>query len=344
MKRFSPSHLRVRLLLLVMVAVIPAWGLIVYTASEQRRLAVADIQKNALRLAEFTAREEDHLLQGTRQILIAVANFIRKEGYDPSECNLFCADLLKHFSRYTNIGAVKPNGDVFCSAIVLDNPANAADRIWFQHAMQTLTFTIGDYQVGRISGKPVLVLAYPLVNPEGNAEGVAFAAIDLLWLNRYKFEIESQLPEGSTITQIDENGMVLAHQPNSEQWIDRSLTDHPLFKQVLLQKKGVQEASGAQGSPYIYAFAPLQSAFNRRPVYVIVGIPKKFAFADSNRILTRTLILLGFVAMLAPLAVVCASAGKGHGKGQQRTGLRRPGCPHGARLWKGRTQSAGAGF
>jgi signal transduction histidine kinase len=186
--------------------------------------------------------------------------------------------------------------------MALDNPTNAADRIWFQRAMQTRVFTVGDYQVGRISGKPVLVLAYPLVNPEGNAEGVAFAAIDLVWLNRYKFEIESQLPEGSTITQIDGNGVVLAHQPDPGQWVDRSPTDHPLFKQVLLQKRGVRVADGAQGGSYIYAFAPLPSSLSQRAVYVILGIPKKIAFADSNRILTRNLILLGIVAMLATLA------------------------------------------
>ena len=172
-----------------------------------------------MRLAEFTAREEEQLFQGTRQILIALTNFIRKPGSDPSGCRAFCAELLRHrqFRRYADLGAVKPDGDVFCSTIFFDKTTNAADRSWFQRAVKTRNFVVGDYHVDRVTGKPVLVLAYPSINPAGEIEAVVFASIDLNWLNRFKFETEIQLPEGFTITQIDENGVVLAHQPDSEQ-------------------------------------------------------------------------------------------------------------------------------
>jgi cache domain-containing protein len=233
MKRFSHSHLRVRLMLLVFVVVTPSWGLMVYTASEQRQKTIAEIQKNVLQLAEFIAREEEQLFQGTRQILIALTNFIRKPGSDPSGCRAFCAELLRHFRRYANLGAVKPDGDVFCSAIFFDKTTNAADQPWFQRAIQTRDFAVGDYQVDRITGKRVLMLAYPSINPEGEIEAVVFASIDLNWLNRFKFETETQLPDGFTITQIDENGVVLAHQPDSEQWRGRVMMEDPLFKEIL---------------------------------------------------------------------------------------------------------------
>ena len=302
MKRFSHSHLRVRLMLLVLVAVIPAWGLMVYTASEQRQQAIAEIQKNVLRLAEFTAREEEQLFQGTRQILIALTNFIRKPDSGPSGCRAFCTDLLRQFRRYANFGAVKPGGDVFCSAVFCDKTANATDRSWFQRAVQTRDFAVGDYHVDRITGKPVLVLAYPSINPEGEIEAVVFAAIDLNWLNRFKFEIETQLPDGFTITQIDENGVVLAHQPDSEQWLGRVMMENPLFKEILSQDKGVIKAPGTHDTPYIYAFAPLQSALKARPAYVVLGIPQRHAYADSKRILIRNLTLLGIVALLSMTA------------------------------------------
>jgi hypothetical protein len=48
MRPFFLKSLRVRLLLLVFVAV-PAWGVIAYTASEQKRIAMAEIQRNVLR-------------------------------------------------------------------------------------------------------------------------------------------------------------------------------------------------------------------------------------------------------------------------------------------------------
>ena len=302
MKFFFLKSLRVRLLLLVLVAVIPAWGVIAYTASEQRRIAIAEIQRNVLRLAEFNAREEEQVFQGTRQILIALANFVRKTNENPSECSAFCADLLKQFRRYANMGAVKSNGDVFCSAVPLDKPTNAADQSWFRRAVESGDFTVGDYHVGRITAKPVLVLSYPYRVVVGEPPAVVFAALDLKWLNRYIFEIESQLPDGFTIIQIDENAVVLARQPDAEQWLGRSMIEYPIFSEILSQKKGVIEARGDEDIPYIYAFAPLHSSFRQRPVYMILGIPRQFAFADSNRILGRNLTLLGIVALVAMLA------------------------------------------
>jgi signal transduction histidine kinase len=302
MKLLFVKSLRVRLLLLVLVAIIPAWGVIAYTAAEQRRMAVAEIQRNALRLAEFSAHEEELVLQSSRQFLIALANYVRKADKNPSECNAFCADLLRQFKRYANIGVIKPSGDVFCSAVPLKEQTNAADRTWFQRAVASGDFAFGDYQVGRITGKPVLVLAYSFPFVEGESAAVVFAALDLKWLNRYIFEIGSQLPDGSTITQMDENAVILAHRPDAEQWVGRSMIENSFFREILSKKKGVIDAIDDHNTHFLYAFAQLQSSLRKQPVYMIFGIPRQLAFADSNRVLRRNLILLGIVALLAMLA------------------------------------------
>jgi len=302
MKLFFLKSLRSRLLLLILVAVIPAWGAIAYTASEQRRTAVKEIQRNVLRLAEFSAHEEEQALQGTRQILIALANLVGKADENPEVCSTFCVDLLKHFRRYANIGAVKSNGEVFCSAVPFDQTINAADQSWFRHAMESGGFTIGDYQVDLITKKPVMVLSYPFRIAEGDPFSVVFAAIDLKWLNHYILTIESQLPDGFTITQMDENGIVLAREPDTEHLLGQSMLNNPVFEEILSQKTGVIDMRSDGDNPYLYAFAPLQSSLRKQPVYIILGILRKLAFAESNRILGRNLSLLGIVAVLAVLA------------------------------------------
>jgi signal transduction histidine kinase len=302
MKRFFLKSLRIRLLLLVLVAIIPAWGVIAYTAAEHRRIAVSEIQRNVLQLAEFSAHEEEQVLQGTRQFLIALVSFVQKTDEYPSECSILCADLLRQFRRYANLGAVKPNGDVFCSAVPLDRPVNAADQPWFRRTVASGDFTVGGYHLGRITEKPVLVLAYPYRVAEAAPAAVVFAALDLKWLNRYIFEIESQLPAGFTITQMDENAVVLARQPDAEQWVGRSMIKNSYFREILSKKRGVIEAIGDHGTHFIYAFAQLQSSLRNQPVYMILGIPRQLAFADSNRVLRRNLILLGIVALVAMLA------------------------------------------
>ncbi len=56
MERSDLSSLRVRMFLLVLLAVIPMIGLMLYTGSEQRRVAAAEVQENALRLARIISR------------------------------------------------------------------------------------------------------------------------------------------------------------------------------------------------------------------------------------------------------------------------------------------------
>lgn len=64
MIRVAFSSLRVRLVLLVLVAVVPALGMILYTGWEQRKQAAAKVQEHALRLARITAGEHKHLIEG----------------------------------------------------------------------------------------------------------------------------------------------------------------------------------------------------------------------------------------------------------------------------------------
>jgi len=62
----SFASLRVRLLLLVLLAVIPALGLTLYTGLEQRRVAAAGAQEDALRLVRLVAREQEWLVADAR--------------------------------------------------------------------------------------------------------------------------------------------------------------------------------------------------------------------------------------------------------------------------------------
>ena len=128
MKHFSFSNLRIRLVILILLAVVPAMAVMLYTASEQRAQDAAAIQENVQRLAKIEAREESQLLEGSRQILVALAEFLVIHDDDLAECNVFFADLMKHYHRYANFVAARPNGDVFCCALASNSPINVSDR------------------------------------------------------------------------------------------------------------------------------------------------------------------------------------------------------------------------
>jgi hypothetical protein len=75
------SSLRFRLIVLVLLAVIPAVGLILLTAARQRALTAGEVQRNALRAARVIATEQERVLESAHQLLITLSGFpqVRKK-------------------------------------------------------------------------------------------------------------------------------------------------------------------------------------------------------------------------------------------------------------------------
>lgn len=69
MNLFSFGQLRIRLILLVLIAVVPFASLLFYAASEQKRRSMAAIEQNVLTMAESAAQAEALMLDGSREML-----------------------------------------------------------------------------------------------------------------------------------------------------------------------------------------------------------------------------------------------------------------------------------
>jgi hypothetical protein len=70
---------------------------------------------------------------------------------DPEGCLRAVRDLQALYPRYANFGAASASGGVFCSAVALREPLNVRGFAWFERALSTRSFSIGDYQIGRIT-------------------------------------------------------------------------------------------------------------------------------------------------------------------------------------------------
>jgi len=64
------------LIFLILLAVVPAQAVMLYTAWEQRQLDVTHIREKVAHLTKLEAREERQILEGGRQILEAMAHFL----------------------------------------------------------------------------------------------------------------------------------------------------------------------------------------------------------------------------------------------------------------------------
>lgn len=299
MSRFPFYSLRFRSILLVLLVVLPAFGLILYDGLTDQQTGIAAAQDDALRLARLAAFEEEQMIGTTRQLLVAMAQLPQVRGDNPATCNALMVDILQRFQRYANLGVIASNGDVVCSARPIGGQVNLADRDYFQRALLSEDFAVGHYQIDQITGAPSVDFGYPVLDETGQITAVVFATLDLDWLNRVEYEVVAQLPLGATLTKITDDGLVLVHYPDPEKWVGRPLSDTLLARTVLTQDRSVVMVPGTDGAGWIYAFSSLKTKVYGDDIRVILGFPEDVVLGKANRRLALTLTGLGIVALLA---------------------------------------------
>jgi signal transduction histidine kinase len=283
--------------LLVLLAVTPALALALYSDFEERRLRRAQVQEEALRLARLLSADHERLIEAARQLLTALARLpVVREG-DRTACAALFADLLTQYPSYANLGVIDVRGMLICSGLPASS-TYAGDRVFFQRALETRSFAIGDFQIGRITRKATINFGYPVLDDRGRVRAVVFSALDLEWLGQ--LAVRAELPSGSVLSVIDRNGTILAHYPDPARWLGQPMPESSIARTILARRgHGIAEAPGVDGIPRLFAFAPFGQALPREDAYVSVGIPRTVAFAHADQLLFRNLIALGFVATLA---------------------------------------------
>jgi signal transduction histidine kinase len=296
------SKLRVRLLALVLLAIFPALGLVLYTAFAQRRSAIREATASAQRIVRLAAAAQRQYVEASRQLLATLAQLKEVRPDRAAEAEALFRGLAQVHSIYVNIGGIDPDGYVFASALPVTNRLFLGDRSYFQLARDTQKFAIGEYQVGRLTGRPTLNMAQPIRDKEtASFLGVVFVALDLNWLNQ--MAARAELPEGSTLSVLDRNGTVLVRYsiPEANQsWIGISLTNRAPIMKFL--KSGVEAtgiSSGLDGVRRLYTSTPLSRSGGIADAHVIVGIPIQVAYSAANHTLIQNLVFLGIASLLA---------------------------------------------
>ena len=300
MRSIGLSSLRARLTTLVILAILPALGFMIYSAVEQRKLLAAEVQKSALRLARLASTNQERLIEGARQLLVTLSQLEEVQGGDAITCSALLHRLLQQHPLYANFGVIDPVGLLVCSALPSQPGLDLSDRLYFRRARETRAFAVGEYQIGRVTNKATLNFGYPVLDDARNVRRVVFAALDLAWIN--DLAAKAQLPAGSTLTVVDRRGTILARYPDPEQWVGKSAPEAAIVAAILDQGEGVADAAGLDGVRRLYGFAPLYGTPQVGGVYVSIGVPRDAAFATVDRIHARNivgLLLVGIVALVA---------------------------------------------
>src|SRR5574337_107264 len=87
------ASLRVRILLLVVLALGPAFGMLLYTTMERRGYEAAQAQADALSLVRLASAQQERLIEGARELLTGLAQLPVVRRGDTIGCDDLLFDL-----------------------------------------------------------------------------------------------------------------------------------------------------------------------------------------------------------------------------------------------------------
>ena len=301
--------LRTRLILMALLAVLPAMVLVMFNAYEQRKIGLETARQDALRVARMASFRHDQLIEDGRQLLKTLSELHDVRHRHATPCHIIFTNLLRFNPVYANIAAATPSGDIFASGIPMTNLVSIADREYFQEATNTMSFTMGNYVEGRITGKAIMVMAQPAVDQDGVLQAVVVVGLDLDWM--YRLHASAQLPQGSSFTIFDRNFVTLARFPDpNQEYIGQRIGSPSRWPTNETQEMPPLEEGdrfgvfpGRDGVRRFYASTQLGTKMDENAVRVTVGIPVAVAFAASDRALKRD---LWFISIATALVLATA--------------------------------------
>ena len=296
------SGLRTRLLIFVLLALLPMFGLILFSAARQRSKAAEDAQNNALLLTHLLASNHNQLISDARLLLQAMAQVQSVREQDTTTCDQLFAEMLTRYPNFSNIWVTDLEGYTKCTGKPVSDPNfTVRDVYWFQEVLETRDFVISDFEVGFVTRKPILTLAYPVYGTTRVLNGAIGLGLSLEWINT--FLADNALPEETVITLIDQNGVVLARYPDPQNWVGKLYNNGEVLEAALAEGGSgtIRRVSAIDDLPRLYVFQSLAPI--APDVHVIVGISERVAYHDANETVRWNLLGLALVSLLVILIV-----------------------------------------
>jgi PAS domain S-box-containing protein len=301
------SPLRVRLVLVALVAILPTLATILYLESAERAAARERAIAGNLRLTRLAASEQANIFDGARRLLLTLAEFPPLRANDPRACDDLLPKILRDHPGYFNLTVTNADGTLFCAAVPPDRSrlANARQRSWFERATRTRTTAVGDYQLSATTGKPAIAIAHPLLDASGTVTRILTASLGLDRLNA--MAAQAELPAGGALTVFDRAGTIVARVPDGDRWVGQQMPNRqPAERLGGGVPEDVRETVGVDGVRRLYVTVPLRASVDTG-LYLGMGILPDTAISDSDRIFHRYLGLLGIVSLAALAATMAAS-------------------------------------
>jgi signal transduction histidine kinase/CheY-like chemotaxis protein len=288
---------------LVLVATLLPAGLIGLRFAQDRVRQIEAARTELLTAATSLAADLDDRIQGTAQLLYGLARARDLDSADRDACSIFLSDVRLRYPQYTGILSITPDGNLFCDSLRTRRDLVLTDRAYFRAAQASDGDEVALEPVfGRLTGVPVVQVAYP-----ARAEGGALRFVLLASLNLAEFVQEqiNRMVADPQILLLDSQGQVLfalypsgGHIPAAGEAAPGALAafaaDGPPRRTAEIADEAGRVAIWATST------APL---VQRAGLRILVGQPRDTLTAAANRRLAQDLIVLTTLSLLLVIGV-----------------------------------------
>jgi PAS domain S-box-containing protein len=295
--RRGPS-IKLRLLMLVIAAALPALLFSVFQARTTSLVERDNAEQRALQLARRIATRVDDHVNTVDALLVSLTRTVRLDEAGGAHNDSLLASLSRDLgTRFLNLSVATADGWV----VGLSNAAGSrerrisvADRSYFREAMARRGLGIGKPMIGRVSHEYSIALGRAILDRDGKPIGTVAASTLLDQLQ--DILIPSDLPRGAVVTLTDADGTVLARTEDAEAWIGHDISALATMRRAHGSREGVMEMTGADSVTRLSGYATA----SRVPWQVLVGIPSDVAL-ERVREQERTALVLGIASLAASL-------------------------------------------
>ncbi len=293
----SRTNLLTRLLILVAVATLPAVLVMAYMQHNLREEGRDRIAAEAMRQAELLNSDMVNIVDGARQLSLAITHFTSVANAN-ANADAACQADLEHLridlASYSMIAVIAADGQVICSTepgapshIGTGEAAHVRDIV--AHGR----FDVGTFMPATAARGPILPLCLPFTMASGR-QAIVLLGLSLDWLGAHVSELKR--PAESTVGIADRNGTTVARFPEHDKFVGK-LFPPPVRPYMNAPHRGNAVVMGYDGRERLIGFVP--AGDGPAGLFVSVGMYLPGMLAELDRTTMQGTLLIAAGALLS---------------------------------------------
>lgn len=293
------SSIRRILYLIVILAMLPALGIIVHSGMDNRRRAIEITRAKSVDFLNNLAGQSQLLTETSRVLLMTLAQLEAIRGADGPESARILQSLLNSHTAYENILLADNEGKVIASARPMSAPADIGKEQCFVAAVRSRSFTVGTLMPDPATGSPSLPYAMPVMDARsGKVRTVLVASLKPGSIIAETDELGS----GKTVLHLRDKQGRLAFVHPAPKTPDADEYEQGAWKEIAAadSPEGTLTLMDRSGKEYVLAYQRLTAMGMDAPYLTLeISTAKASAYADANAVLARDLLLLALATAAA---------------------------------------------